>query len=93
MRHIAQADPSHSGYQHMVQSLDSFTHVGPHGQHTCIVFESLGESVLDLQKRREKGRLSLELVGQSHGKHCWAWTIYIGGLVHTGISTVPDCQF
>jgi serine/threonine-protein kinase SRPK3 len=86
MQYIAQADPSHSGYQHIVKSLDSFKHVGPHGEHTCIVFESLGESVLDLQKRWEKGRLSLELV-RSIARQTLMGLDYLHrscGLVHTG---------
>lgn len=42
--------------------IDRFTHSGPNGQHSCIVFEPLGESVLHLQKRSKNGRLPLDTV-------------------------------
>jgi serine/threonine-protein kinase SRPK3 len=86
LRHIAKADPSHPGYQHIVKALDSFTIVGPNGEHSCIVFELLGESALNLQKRSENGLLSVDLV------RCIARQTLLGldyihrscRLVHTG---------
>jgi serine/threonine-protein kinase SRPK3 len=86
LRHIAEADPSHPGYQHIVKALDSFTIVGPNGEHSCIVFELLGESALNLQKRSENGLLSVDLV------RCIARQTLLGldyihrscRLVHTG---------
>lgn len=92
MQHIAQADPSHPGHQHVVKSLDSFTHKGPHGEHHCIVFESLGESVVDLQKRWEKGRFPLELV-RSIAQQTLLGLDYLHRscrLVHTGIHPIPN---
>jgi serine/threonine-protein kinase SRPK3 len=87
LEHIAQADPTHPGYQHVIKVLDSFLHVGPNGEHSCIVFEALGESVLNLQKRSENSRLSLELV-RSIARQTLLGLDYIHrtcGLVHTGI--------
>jgi serine/threonine-protein kinase SRPK3 len=86
LRHIAEVDPSHPGYQHVVKALDNFTTVGPNGEHSCIVFESLGESALNLQKRSENGCLSVDLV------RCIARQTLLGldyihrscRLVHTG---------
>lgn len=87
LQHIAKADPLYPGHQHVVKSLDSFTHTGPHREHTCIIFENLGESVLDLVKRWEKGRLPLELVW-SIAKQTLLGFDYLHtscGLVYTGI--------
>jgi len=88
LRHIAQAMPSHLGYQHVVKLLDDFMHVGPHGEHSCLVFEALGESVLNFQKRSTNGRLSLELV-RSIACQTLLGLDYLHrvcGLVHTGMS-------
>jgi serine/threonine-protein kinase SRPK3 len=62
LQHVALADPSHPGHRHVVKLLDSFMHTGPNGEHSCIVFEALGESVLKFQRRSESGRLSPEMV-------------------------------
>jgi serine/threonine protein kinase len=62
MRHIGTADPSHPGHQYIVKSLDDFTHVGPNGQHSCIIFEPLGQSVLNFQKKAKDGLLPLQMV-------------------------------
>ena len=37
-----------SGYKHVMKLLDDFEIVGPHGNHICMVFEILGEHVLNL---------------------------------------------
>jgi serine/threonine-protein kinase SRPK3 len=90
LQHVAQADPSHPGHQHVVKILDSFMHVGPHGEHSCIVFEALGESVLNLQKRSENGRLSLDLV-RSIARQTLLGLDYLHRscrLVHTGMSPI-----
>lgn len=41
----------HPGRGHVVQLLDDFRHLGPHGSHVCMVFEVLGENLLGLIKR------------------------------------------
>jgi serine/threonine-protein kinase SRPK3 len=56
------ANPQHPGPHHIVQLLDHFIHSGPNGDHSCLVFEPLGESVLSLQKRSEHGSLPLNNV-------------------------------
>jgi len=62
LQHIAQANPQHPGHSHIVQILDSFVHKGPNGEHSCIVFEALGQSVLSFQKSSERGQLPLDVV-------------------------------
>jgi len=34
--------------QHVVRMLDHFSHDGPHGRHTCLAFEVMGENLLEL---------------------------------------------
>ena len=36
---------SHPGCKHIVRLLDEFSHDGPNGTHTCLVFELLGPNV------------------------------------------------
>ncbi|KAL0923467.1 hypothetical protein M5K25_007525 [Dendrobium thyrsiflorum] len=43
---IAEGDPSNC--KCLVQLLDNFKHTGPNGQHPCMVFEILGDSLLRL---------------------------------------------
>lgn len=38
----------HSGYKHIMRLLDDFEVTGPNGKHICMVFEVLGENVLNL---------------------------------------------
>lgn len=52
---------SHEGKKHVVQLLDHFFHEGPNGKHVCMIFEVLGENMLnllirykDFQSHREK---------------------------------------
>ncbi|RCK67763.1 Protein kinase dsk1 [Candida viswanathii] len=39
---------AHAGYNHVMQLLDDFEISGPHGVHICMVFEILGENLLNL---------------------------------------------
>lgn len=39
------------GYLHVIHLLDNFMHTGPNGTHVVMVFEVLGESLLDLVRR------------------------------------------
>lgn len=43
--------PACPGYRHITQLLSYFWHQGPYGQHVCMTFEVLGESLLSLMKR------------------------------------------
>lgn len=43
---IAKGDPSNC--KCVVQLLDNFKHTGPNGQHLCMIFENLGDSLLRL---------------------------------------------
>lgn len=42
------ADPAHPGHRHVLALLDHFFHSGPNGKHCVMVFEVLGENMLEL---------------------------------------------
>jgi serine/threonine-protein kinase SRPK3 len=64
LERISTANPSHPGRQHIVSLLDHFEHSGPNGDHICLVFEALGESVLSTIKRYEYRGLPVHIVKQ-----------------------------
>ncbi|KAG7661111.1 SKY1 [[Candida] subhashii] len=48
-------DPTqHPGYKHIMKLLDDFQIEGPHGNHICMVFEILGENILNLIYKYKK---------------------------------------
>jgi serine/threonine-protein kinase SRPK3 len=51
LQHISKVDQRHAGYKHVIHLLDHFTHTGPHGEHLCLVFKVMGESVGALRRR------------------------------------------
>jgi serine/threonine-protein kinase SRPK3 len=57
---ITQQDPKDD--KHVVHLLDHFNHRGPNGKHVCMVFETLGSSLLDLIKRTNYRGLPLPIV-------------------------------
>ncbi|KAJ7947913.1 Protein kinase [Quillaja saponaria] len=48
LKQIAEGDPDDSKW--VVKLLDHFKHLGPNGQHVCMVFEYLGDNLLTLIK-------------------------------------------
>lgn len=61
---ISSANPAHPGRHHIVSLLDHFEHSGPNGEHVCLVFEALGESVLSTIKRYQYRGLPIHIVKQ-----------------------------
>ncbi|KAK3372347.1 kinase-like domain-containing protein [Podospora didyma] len=61
---IVQANPNHPGRRHVVSLLDDFEHKGPNGNHTCMVFEVLGENLLGLIKKWNHRGIPMPLVKQ-----------------------------
>ena len=51
LKHISTADRNHAGYNHVIHLLDNFQHSGPNGQHLCLVFQVMGETVGSLLRR------------------------------------------
>lgn len=69
--------------------MDSFIHNGPNGQHYCLVFETLGESVRSLQKNTGQGSLPLNTVKSIARQTLLALEyLHTYNLIHTG---TPDC--
>ncbi|KIJ33227.1 hypothetical protein M422DRAFT_183512, partial [Sphaerobolus stellatus SS14] len=50
--------------RHVIAFLDHFRHKGPNGNHVCMVFEVLGESLFGLIKRYQNKGVSMHLVKQ-----------------------------
>ena len=48
---VNSGNDSHEGKKHVVQLLDHFIHEGPNGKHVCMIFEVLGENMLNLLMR------------------------------------------
>jgi serine/threonine-protein kinase SRPK3 len=48
LQFVNATNPQHPGGQHIIQLLDHFIHPGPNGDHSCLVFEPMGESILSL---------------------------------------------
>ncbi|KAI2101906.1 hypothetical protein LOZ34_005632 [Ophidiomyces ophidiicola] len=45
LEHLRDADPSHLGYPYISTLVDSFEHNGPNGNHVCLVFMVMGETL------------------------------------------------
>ncbi|QSL66127.1 hypothetical protein MERGE_000502 [Pneumocystis wakefieldiae] len=64
LKRINTANPSHPGAAHVVSLLDEFEHQGPNGTHICMIFEVLGENLLNLIKRYDYRGIPMPLVKQ-----------------------------
>ncbi|XXG71905.1 hypothetical protein AAC387_Pa07g1126 [Persea americana] len=62
---IAEGDPSNS--KCVIRLLDHFKHAGPNGQHICLVFEFLGDSLLRLIKYNHYKGIELSKVREICG--------------------------
>ncbi|KAK0385359.1 hypothetical protein NLU13_7835 [Sarocladium strictum] len=58
---ISEADRSHDGMPYLRLPLETFQLSGPHGTHSCLVYEPLRETLSDLQSRFPGGRLPLKM--------------------------------
>lgn len=56
-RHIAKAGPWHQGLQYVRLVLDSFEISGQHGNHLCLVYEPMRETISTFQRRVQNERL------------------------------------
>lgn len=48
---------NHGGYKHILKLLDDFEVIGPNGKHICMVFEILGESLLNIIHHYKRSRM------------------------------------
>ncbi|KAF5017525.1 hypothetical protein F66182_10537 [Fusarium sp. NRRL 66182] len=58
---ISEADRSHDGMPYLRLPLEIFQLSGPHGTHSCLVYEPLRETLSELQSRFPGGRLPLKM--------------------------------
>lgn len=87
LQHISAADPSHAGYKHVIHLLDNFAHTGPNGEHLCLVFKVMGESVSARRLRFPTRQIPAALMKQI------ARQVLLGldylhqacGVIHTGV--------
>ncbi|KAK5304602.1 hypothetical protein LTR99_003665 [Exophiala xenobiotica] len=56
-RHIANADPRHHGLRYVRLVRDSFEISGQHGNHLCLVYEPMRETISTFQRRVQNERL------------------------------------
>ncbi|KAJ9086733.1 serine/threonine protein kinase, CMGC, variant 2 [Entomophthora muscae] len=61
LKKVVSSNKDAPGRRHVVELLDSFEHKGPNGVHICMVFEVLGENLLNLLHCYPKG-LPISLV-------------------------------
>ena len=61
-RHIAQANPSHTGFSYVRTIVDSFTISSLHGNHVCLVYEAMREPLWLFERRCKNGRFTLGLL-------------------------------
>lgn len=57
---------------HVVLLLDHFQHTGPHGQHFCFVFETLGENLLEVIKKYDYKGMPVPIVKRFVKQTCIA---------------------
>ncbi|WAQ86144.1 hypothetical protein PtA15_6A774 [Puccinia triticina] len=99
-QHAASANPSHPGHANVVRLLDHFTHEGPNGTHTCMLFEPLGENLAALSQRFGRYGMPAPLVRQI-GRELLRGLDYLHrecGIVHTDLKSanvvvsIPDVE-
>jgi serine/threonine-protein kinase SRPK3 len=59
---ISNANPRHPGYGYVVRMFESFSVVGPHGKHICMVFEVLDHNLLKMIQGHSYQGIPLHIV-------------------------------
>lgn len=62
LERIRDQNPESTGRQRVVELLDHFFQVGPHGKHVCMVFEVLGENLLTIIRRHQHRGMDVQVV-------------------------------
>lgn len=62
LQYIKTSDLNHPGRMHGLELLDSFSHLGPHGTHICMVFEPMHQDLSILSRRSHNRKIPLVIV-------------------------------
>ena len=88
MRKLSEGDLHHDGHLRVIHLLDFFVHEGPNGQHACLVYKAMGESVSRFQTRFPNQRLPLKFAKRLARQILQAIDyIHSCGIIHTGKSS------
>jgi len=92
LQHLKSGDVTHPGYQYISILHDSFTHKGPNGEHVCLIFKVMGESLRTFREWFDE-RIPTPLV-QKFTKQLLHALEYAHerGVIHTGI-LYPSSNF
>lgn len=84
---VNMTDIDHPGHENLVKLLDYFEHDGPNGIHICMVFEVLGENLLNLIRRYRHKGLPIKFVKQIAKQSLMALDFLHRkcGIIHTDI--------
>lgn len=85
MRKFDDGDSSHPGYSRIIHLLDFFVHEGTNGQHVCLVYKAMGESLGHFQAKFRHQKLSLFLMKRVTSQLLEALDyIHQRSIIHTG---------
>lgn len=57
LKHFRDGAQDHAGYRYVCHLVNDFTIVGPNGQHVCLVFELMGETLRSFGARFPESRI------------------------------------
>ncbi|KAL8833100.1 MAG: hypothetical protein Q9170_004509 [Blastenia crenularia] len=88
LQHIQQTDTSHPGRKHVPNLLDHFTHAGPHGEHVCLVFKVMGQSIANFRGQWNPPMIPVPMLQRIMTQTLQAldYLHHSCGIIHTDIS-------
>ena len=85
MKLLQETNPQSSGWNHVSQLSDSFTHIGPNGEHMCLVMEPLRLGMGSIYRAFD-GPMPLPLVKRIAKQTLQALKyVHECGIIHTGM--------
>lgn len=91
LQYLKEGGSNHPGYQHISILQDSFTHKGPNGDHVCLIFKIMGESLSTFRGWFDERKIPTPLM-QRFTKQLLQALEYVHerGVIHTGMfSSLP----
>lgn len=91
MRKLDEFDPTHVGFSRIVHLSAFFVHEGPTGQHVCLVYNAMGESLSRFQAKLPEQKLGLPITKRVARQILEGLDyIHTCGVVHTGKAAILD---